>query len=350
VSLPVPAGPAGRLAVRDAVRCAGQWYVVGGVFTGPGESRPAAWRSADGRIWENLRFTPRWYWAKRNVIAGVACHDGKIAMLGAKSGGAHGNPRVSTWYQRPDGGYTDVLAAFSQYGGDKAVNVARIAAGDTGWMITGNRMTGAAIWRSKDAIEFVRNDSDPQLSSDDTYDTEAIDLTYADGAWTVVGSAQVTGRLARTPLAWTSPDGARWQRQKVPHGKEYADLQRVIPYSEGVLAVGIDGQKFGVWRRVGSTWRRIGHFGKLDPDAPASPFVSGLTTTGRNLTAVISDGRRYQAWASADGAHWRQVTTPARPTTAGEHIMTAVGAGDHLLLLADDGRAGRVYVTDRLRP
>jgi len=343
VTLPVPPGPAGRLAVRDAVKCDGRWYVVGGVFTGPGESRPAAWRSADGRTWANLKFAPRWYWAHRNVIASVACHDGRIAMLGAKSGGAHGNPRVSTWYERPDGVYTDVLAAFSQYGGDKAVNVARLAAGDTGWMIAGNRMTGAAVWRSSDATEFQRIDSDPELSSDPTYDTAAIDLTYADGSWTVVGSAQVTGRVARTPLAWTSPDGARWHRQKVPYGKEYADLQRVIPYPKGVLAVGIHGQQFGAWRRVGTTWRRLGRFGKLDPDAAASPFVSGLCTAGKTVVATISDGSRYQVWAATDGAHWRRVATPEAPSTAGEHVMTAVGAGDEMLLLTDDGKTGRAY-------
>jgi hypothetical protein len=350
VTLPMPPGPDGRIAVRDAVRCQDEWYVVGGVFGDDGESRPAGWRSRDGRTWTPLRFKPRWYWAHRNVISSVACRDGRVAMVGGKSGGAHGNPRVSTWYPREDGVFTDVVAAFELYGGPRAVDVGPIAAGDTGWMIVGNRMSGAAVWTSEDATDFTLVDSDPRLASDDTTDTSGRDVVHAAGSWTVVGSGLVKGNVAQVPLAWVSPDGRAWQRQPVPHGEGYADLQRVIGYGEDVLAAGIDGATFAVWQRDGERWKRRGGFGKLDPAGSASPFISGLTTAGAGVVAAFSDGTGYGLWASRDGNRWREVTVPVAPTTGGERIMTAIGSDTQLLLLADDGETGTAWLADPIHP
>ncbi|HEX6074777.1 MAG TPA: hypothetical protein VFZ32_05855 [Micromonosporaceae bacterium] len=346
VSLPMPPGPEGRIAVRDAVRCQDEWYVVGGVFGADGESRPAGWRSRDGRTWTSLRFKPRWYWAHRNVISSVACRDGRVAMVGGKSGGAHGNPRVSTWYPREDGVFTDVIAAFELYGGPRAVNVGRIAAGDPGWMIVGNRMTGAAVWTSKDATDFTLVDSDARLSSDPTTDTAGRDVVYAAGSWTVVGSGLTKGQAAQAPIAWVSPDGAAWKRQQVPHGEGYADLQRVTRYGDGVLAAGIDGETFAVWRRDGERWRRLAGFAGMDPDGSASSFVSGLTVAGGGVVAAVSDGAGYSLWSSRDGSRWREVTVPVTPKTGGERILTAIGSDAQLLLLADDGKAGTAWLAD----
>lgn len=349
MTLPMPPGPEGRVAVRDAVRCQDEWYVVGGVFGDDGESRPAGWRSRDGRTWTPLRFKPRWFWAHRNVLSSVACRDGQVSMVGGKSGGAHGNPRVSTWYPRDDGVFTDVIAAFELYGGPRAVNVGRIAAGDPGWMIVGNRMSGAAVWKSEDATEFTLIDSDPQLASDDSTDTSGRDVVYAAGSWTVVGSGLVKGNVAQAPFAWISSNGESWQRQQVPHGKGYADLQRVIGYGKDVLAAGIDGQTFAVWQRGGGRWKRLGGFGKLDASGSASPFVSGLTVAGKGVVAAVSDGTDYGLWASLNGKRWREVTVPVVPTTGGERVMTAVGSDTQLLLLADDGKAGTAWLADPIR-
>jgi hypothetical protein len=350
VELPMPPGPKGRIAVRDAVRCQDNWYVVGGVFGADGESRPAGWRSRDGRAWTSLRFKPRWFWAHRNVISAVACRDGRVAMVGGKSGGAHGNPRVSTWYPRGDGVFTDVVAAFELYGGPRAVNVGRIAAGDPGWMVVGNRMTGAAVWTSRDATDFRLVDSDPQLASDPTVDTSARDVAYAAGSWTVVGSGLVKGQVAQVPMAWVSPDGAAWKRQQVPHGKGYSDLQRITRYRDDVLAAGIDGERFAVWLRDGGRWRRLGGFGGMDANGSASAFVSGLTVAGSGVVAAVSDGTGYGLWASPDGGRWRQLSVPVSPTTGGERTMTAIGSATQLLLLTDNGKSGTAWLADPIHP
>ncbi len=314
-ALPVPPGPAGRVAVRDATSCAGRWYVVGGVFPpDPTEdSRPAAWSSPDGETWTSLRLDPQGYWGERAVFSSVACREGEIAMVGAKSGGAHGNPRVTTWYRRDDGVFTDVVAAFELYGGPLAVTVGRIAGGPDGWLIAGARTSGAAVWLSDDATDFRLVDGDPELSSDDSRQTLAWDQVYDGQGWTVVGSASVQGQLARVPMAWTSPDGETWQREEVPESDLFADLERVIQVQGDLLAAGIRGEEFGTWQRVDGTWAELGTFGALDPDGGAAPFVSGLTEAGSQVFASVSDGTSYRLWTSDDGRDWRPVTTPSTP-------------------------------------
>ena len=341
--LPSPPGRAGRIAVRDAVMCAGSWYLVGGVFTADGESRPAVWSSPDATSWTSLRLAPDGYWARRSVLSSVACRNGKLAMVGAKSGGAHGNPRVSTWHQRPDGVFVDVEAGFELYGGPQAVSVGKLAAGPDGWLIAGNRTSGAAVWVSPDATEFTLIDDDPQLSKDDQFDTFAMDQVHDGREWTVVGSATTAGRLPRVPMSWRSEDGRTWQREEVPATAEFNDLEEVVSLGDRLVAVGIRGDTFGTWERREGGWRPGARFGALDDDGRASPFVSALTVTGERLVVTVSDAAAYAMWTSTGGEDWRQVRTPTHPTTAGEHTMSVASDGDQVLLLADDGEHGRVW-------
>ncbi len=341
--LPTPPGPTGRIAVRDAVACAGTWFLVGGVFTADGESRPAAWSSPDATSWTNLRLAPEGYWARRSVLSSVACRNGTVAMVGAKSGGAHGNPRVSTWYQRPDGVFVDVEAGFELYGGPQAVSVGKMAAGPDGWLIAGSRTSGAAVWVSPDATEFTLIDDDPQLSKDDQFDTTALDQVHDGHEWTVVGSATTPGRLPRVPMSWRSEDGRTWQREEVPATEEFNDLEKVVSLEDRLVAVGIRGDGFGTWERRVGGWRPGVRFGALDDDGHASPFVSALTVTGDQLVATVSDSTSYAMWTSTRGEDWRPVRTPTHPTTAGEHIMSVASDGEQVLLLADDGEHGRVW-------
>ena len=70
------------------------------------------------------------------------------------------------------------------------------------------------------------------------------------------------------------------------------------------------------------------------------------TTAGTNsgVLATVSDAEQYSLWhADDDGADWRQLETPINPTTAGDHALAVSASDDTLLLLADDGTAGRVW-------
>jgi hypothetical protein len=346
VSLPLPPGRPGRVVVRDATSCDGTWYLVGGVADTAGNTRPAVWTSTDGNSWTSVGVDPHQYYAHRAILYSVACRGGTIAVLGAKSGGAHGNPRVTAWHQRPDGTLEDTQLPFELFGGPNAIAVSRITAGPDAWMIAGGRTSGAAVWLTRDATAFRLVDDDPALSSDQTRRTNAWDVAADGTGWTAVGYAQVTGQVAPVPVAWASTDGLRWTRQKVPPAtRDFADLERVVPLDDRMLAVGIRGNRFGAWERVSGTWRAAAAFGRLDPDRSSAPDVSGLAVGPRTVLASVSDGVHVGLWARDRRGQWAGVDMPVRALGSGEW-RTTVAAGERgALLISDDGTSGRVWLT-----
>jgi hypothetical protein len=350
VALPVPPGPAGRIALRDATACAGRWFVVGAVIGADGATRPAAWASEDARTWESMRLDASSYYARRAILLSVACQGTRVAAVGARSGGAHGNPRVTSWYQRPDGVLVDMHADFELYGGPNAIRVGRIAAGPHGWLITGDRASGAAVWDSADARDFQIIDHDPGLSSDAEKKTSALDQVWDGATWTVVGRVETVGRVSPTPAAWTSADGEHWTEQPVPAGTDgFADLERVARDDSGLVALGLRGDRFGLWRRGGSGWATAGSFGRYADQVTTAPRVTGLVTRSGTVVGVVSDGVRYRVWSrpgpgSAD-APWRPVVAPAGPVATGDTRLTVAADDDTVLLLSDDGSSAQLWVT-----
>jgi hypothetical protein len=342
-TLPFPPGKPGRIAVRDATTCGRTWYVVGAILGDAGASRPAAWTSTDGRSWRSVATAATDYYARRAILYSVACRDGEAVVIGAKSGGAHGNPRTATWQLGRDGVLHDVAAPFVLYGGAAAVSVDRVAAGPDGWLIAGNRRSGGAVWWSAATAGFRLVDDDPELSSDAELRTTAVDPVGDSAGWTVVGRAEAPGRTTPVPLAWVSPDGRRWTRQQVPSDSAgFADLERVARDDDDLLAVGIRGDRFGSWRRTGGRWRATESFGALDPDGTGARFVSGLAIASGVALATACDGGAFRLWRATDGS-WRPVATPVRPKSTADDLMTVTSDADTVLLLADDGRSGRVW-------
>jgi hypothetical protein len=265
--------------------------------------------------------------------------------VGEKLGGSHANPLTSSWFQRPDGTLVDMRAGFELYGGPAAVSVNRIAAGPDGWLIGGNRRSGAAVWLSADATDFRLLDDDPALSSDAGHQTVALDQVHDGSGWTTVGRAAVPDRVGPVPLAWTSPDGTAWTREEVPAGTEdFADLERVVRAGSDLLAVGIRGDRFGVWRRTAGRWRATDSFGRLAAHVTGAPFVSGLVASRERAVVAVTDGADFRLWADT-GDGWTPVRTPMRPANTGDDQLSVAADGSSVLLLADDGRAGRVWLT-----
>ncbi|MEV0157546.1 hypothetical protein AB0H57_28000 [Micromonospora sp. NPDC050686] len=352
LTLPVPSGPAGRLMVRDAAACGGRWYVVGGVGDDAGETRPAAWSSVDGATWTAMALHPRTYYGERHVFYSAACRDGRVALLGAKRGGAHANPRTSSWRQLPDGSLDEVIAPFDLFGGPYAVDVARMVAGGRGWLITGNRTSGAAVWVSPDSARFTLVEREPQLASDDAGETWNFDAVETVAGWLSVGGIVPPGRVDRDPLAWVSRDGVAWRRVPVPGGPEYDELQRVVALDGRPVAVGLRGRAFGAWRADGDpagAWRAAGGFGR--PRADGIPGVRGLAVAGGTIWAATTDGFAHAVWRSVDGGDaWRPVALPGPAPAGAERAVALFGVGADLLLLIDDGERGRVFqarLTDR---
>lgn len=345
VSLPTPDGPPGRIALRDVVACGGRWYAVGGMVGADGGTRPALWTSPDALTWASVPVAAESYYGVRAVLYSAGCRQGALAVIGAKPGGAHGNPRVTQWYLPPAGPLVEVSAAsFELYGGPKAVNVGRIAGGPAGWMIVGNRAAGAAVWISPDATEFRILEGVPPLASDADLTTWAADVTAYPGGWVVVGGGLRPGRIDRDPVAWTSSDGQRWRRAELPADEAYDELLRVTVYDDALVALGSHGHAVRVWRDDGDGWRVVGDFAQSATSR--IPAVHGLTVVGEVLFAVVTDGTAYRLWSSADGGgRWRDVPLPAAQPSGADRAVTVTAAGGRLLLLADDGQAAAFWVS-----
>ncbi|MEU7924825.1 hypothetical protein [Micromonospora sp. NPDC049107] len=346
--LPVPPGAPGRLIARDVTACAGRWYAVGAVGAPDGGTRPAAWRSVDGRGWTSLPLRPISYYGERAIMYAVGCHEGRIAVIGARSGGAHGNPRVRTWRQDADGGLSEVPAEFELYGGPEAVSASRIAGGAGGWLIAGARTGGAAVWRSADATDFALVDDAPGLASDAGLTTIATDVVAAPDGWLVAGGGRPAGRADRDPYVWSSADGRAWTRTALPATGADEVAQRLVRVGAVVYALGVRGSAFQAWKwspgaTVGAEeWRAVADFGATGAGAVAG--VEAVAGDGGVVLAmtVASDGHRL--WRSAgDASSWVPVTLPGHVSAGGDTSAAVAAADGRMVVTVDDGVAARVW-------
>jgi hypothetical protein len=345
--LPAPDGAPGRTVVRDAVECGEGWWVVGAVFLDrPSETRdtrPAIWFSPDRAQWASVPVDARTYWGRRAILDSVACSRDRLAVVGARSGGAHGNPRVTTF--RMEGRrLVDVPAVFTQYGGVSATNVGPIAGGPAGWLITGNRTSGPGVWFTDDPRGFTRVEGEPGLTDDGDLESLAQSAGWAGEEWVVVGSGARTGRhLEPDPLAWTSADGLAWTPEQMPASDGVQDVHRVTLLDDGrLLAVGRSEGSYASWLRDADGWHEPVRFGRIAGEWRGAPYVASVATTDLGAMATLSTGDHYELWWTGDGDSWARVEVPLEPQTAGDHTMR-VAAGGALLVVADAGDGGHVW-------
>ena len=343
-SLPTPAGS--RAVVRDAAYCDGQWYVVGATATSRVRTRPAVWSSTDAVHWRAVRLDPgEDYYAARAILGSVGCSRGRVAVLGAKSGGVHGMPRTATWRQRPDGSLVAVRASYELYGGVKAVRVNRLVGGPRGWLIAGTRTSGAAVWRSRDAHSFRIEEGAPGLADSGPSSTQGFDAAWHDGAWWVVGTS-VDAAGSETATSWTPAPARGWTRHPLPGSGAIATAERAVELPEGLVAVGLDDQAFAAWTLAGGAWSPPVTFGGRDLDGSAAAYVVGLASVGEEVAATYSDGARFRLAVGRAGAPWPDVAPPASVPVTGDGQLTVAGGDGQFLLVADDGDGGRVWVAD----
>jgi hypothetical protein len=357
VDLPMPPGDPGRLMLRDVAACDGTWYVVGAVAGPGGATRPAVWTSSDGTSWTALRMTPlpdrdpNSYYGKRAILYAVGCYRGRVAAIGAKAGGAHGNPRVSTWRQLADGSLSQVPADFELYGGPRAVSVSRIAGGPGGWLMAGSRESGAAVWRSPDAAGFEILEGVAPLANDQAMATSASDALWAGSGWLVAGSGRRPGRVDRDPVVWASGDGRRWQRVVLPATSADEAVQRLVAMPDGVLALGVRGGGFAAWRgtdadrlpTAGGDWRAIGQFGATGSGAVAGIEAAAPAGTRVVATAVGADG--HHVWLADEvGKRWSTMVAPAEGPAGGDTAASVAAGGGRILLTIDDGARARAWI------
>lgn len=353
--LPDPEGPPGRTVVRDAAECGDGWWVVGAVFldhpTETRDTRPAVWFSTDRETWTSVPVEARTYWGKRAIINSVACSRDRVAMLGARSGGAHGNPRVTSFYADGDR-IADVRAVFIQFGGVTATNVGPISGGPEGWLITGNRISGPGVWVSDDPREFTRVEAEAGLTDDGDLQSITQGGGWAGDEWIVVGGGARSGDLLDPdPLAWTSPDGLTWTPEPMPVTDAIEDAQRAVQLDDDrLLVVGRSGKRFAAWIRDHDGWADAVTFGEIADGSVwrGAPYVASLARTPIGVLATVSTGDHYELWRTDDGRGWSRVVVLLEPETAGDHTLVAGAGEDGLVLVGDDGTGGRVWTGETL--
>jgi hypothetical protein len=343
VDLPVPAGTPGRASPVDATVCGGRWFVVGAVVADNGDPRPAAWSSPDGVTWTALTIDAKSYYGHLAILYTVGCRAGAIAAVGAKSGGAHGNPRVNTWYQLADGTLTEAYATFEQYGGPDQISTARITGGPQGWLIAGNRSSGATVWVSPDAVDFTRVEFGAKLPPV----TTAADAVAVGSGWTAVGHLLPANSAVRRAAVWTSPDGHAWRANDVPIGSADESMLRVAVTGDGLLAVGVRGAAFGAWRATvdgdRQRWTAAGTFGRSQGAIAAG--VGDLATDGDRVLVTTEAADGHRLWMSdRTAATWAAVPIPRAVVAGGGTAMGVAAGNGSVLLLAEDGRTGSVWV------
>jgi hypothetical protein len=340
--LPAPDGE--RAVVRAATWCAGQWIVAGATATADGDTRPAVWTSTDARHWQSTGLHPgRDFYTAREILDSVACSRGRLAVTGAKSGGAHGMPRTATWRALPDGSLAAVRAPYLLFGGTEAVAVAAMAGGPRGYLITGTRTSGAAVWTSSDGAAFRLYDGAPGLANTARLRTQAADAVPYRGQWLVVGQAtEADGRLRG--VAWTGDPAGPWKRVALPGGTTVTTAERIVEASGGPDVAGLLDDRFGLWTLRDGTWRLAERFGSSDPDGSAASYVSGLASAAGRLAATYSDGVRFRLWVGED------LPMPTEVAVDGDRTATIAAHGRRLLLLTDDQDEGRAWLATIPRP
>ena len=302
--------------LHDLADCAGHWYLAGARHDADGTTHPAAWTSTDGTAWTAVPFRPlsTSYYGPHQVIMSLACADGRVAMIGAVPGGVHGNPRVSTW-RLAGGAMAENPAPFETYGGERAVDVGRIAAGPHGFAIAGDRTTGAAAWFSPDARTYRLVENAPGLADDAGHETMARDaVALPDGQWAFVGGAAVRDSLDEQAAVWLTTDGRAWSRADPPAATGYHEIQRVVRDGDDLVAAGVSGTAFQVWRWHAGAWT-------------AEPAFGGDPAGVRSLT--LAAGKPVVA----GGGLW----VAGRPKPAPVPPIAVAGRANTLLLASGDG-------------
>jgi hypothetical protein len=167
------------------------------------------------------------------------------------------------------------------------------------------------------------------------------------GGFVAVGSlTSAADSAVRTPLAWASPDGRRWARQPVPAVPQDAELQAVTADGHDLVAAGVLGHGFGLWRRAEGSqqWRPAGRFGGTA--GSGLPYVTGLVRGGGALYATVRDGSRYRLWFGAERGTggWSELALPVAVRGTGATAVELAAVGDRMLLATEDGTVSRLWL------
>ncbi len=126
-------------------------------------------------------------------------------------------------------------------------------------------------------------------------------------------------------------------------------IRRIVPFSGGMLAVGLDGLDGAVWRSAdGLAWTQADSTGL---EAPATEEILGAAELGKRLVAVgtssfsetQSDGI---AWFSSEGLEWEQVAGAPFGGYGRQELIRVTDGGPGVVAVGRDGAGAGVWVSE----
>lgn len=322
--------PAALFAGADTV-------FVGGQSTGAAAAPVLLTRADDG--WRAIPATPATgYGQVATIVEGAADPAGRIVLMGTATGGAHLNPRWTTWIG--DGaGLVEEPQTVDTFGGSDAGGITGVTYGDEPGIVGSRSLApgviGIAVWRHQGAI-WVQQPSPPVFVGTPPATMESATAAAAVGATTVIVGLETRlagGAVRQRAELWRS-DGAGWTRLDLDPSAGDASTAGTSA-ADGSAADGSDG--------AGVTSAGIG--AEVD-GADVDSAATGVTCTDTDCLVVGRRDGALVAWRVV-GDRIEPVPLPARtvdhytgnPLVARDGALTAiaVGAGPDLLT-SRDGR------------
>lgn len=239
--------------------------LVGGQEATP-DGRPAL-RRWDGSGWAVVPVTPATgYGQVATFVAGAVDRQGRVMLMGTATGGAHLNPRWTTWIGTvagegseggPTAGVVEEPQTAETFGGWDAGGVTAVTYGSdpsvVGVWSVGAGATAIAVWRHQGST-WVRQASPPEFAGAPPGITEGATAAAAVGAMTVLVGLQTEltgGTVHQRAQLWRStgwPTAGPWIRLDLDPAPALATGSTTEP------ATGSTGQP-GTGRATGSTVR-----------------------------------------------------------------------------------------------
>lgn len=331
------------------------WTIVGSVYDpGEGAASATAWTSEDGRRWDRRTVGSARHGRDATIAAAARRGDGLVAV--GRVGTGEGAD-AALWSRR-DGEWTssvpDVMA------GDHEQWAFDVAVGPGGIVVAGAEEVWGDVrprlWFSTDGDEWESVDGGAGGPLDAT-GSEAVHAVAPVGdGFVAVGGRTLEGE--EDGLAWSSPDGRRWEPLDAPAlgGPRRQDVLTVTAAGRGVVAGGTadadgDGQGEPVtWASGdGRTWSGpTGPLPMTDSRSGASDLAVRSLSSAGGSSLVASGGAdwRPRLWRSADGGRsWSELPNPVhgklfqdgvtlRAAASRGDLTLAIGAEPSVLMLA----------------
>ncbi len=303
-------------------------------------------------------------------IGGVASSGSTVVAVGSQAGARIARAQ---FFVSADGGHSWHLAPVQGPGGGEPPpgHAARLVAGGQGaWVAVGPD----AVWTSKDGQSWMLSSSQgivPMQAGD-----QVLALARTGNGFIAAGENAPGGKVASSPVLWTSPDGLSWQRLGAGQLRLAAGGGRVLRISfaashggaaviGGVIAatsVKQIGKKkqhvttysVGVWRSAsgGTAWAPV----TVPVSNGASNWIDGLAASGSGFVVIrpattSGSGRAGVAFVSANGSAWTYggMITAARTANlaitgvagsdAGVVASGRVASGNLVAYVSQDGRS-----------